>query len=401
MKNIVIINNNNYGSTGNIMLNIAKTARLSNYNVYTCCKNSKAAKKINNENHIFIGYWLERVISEQLAYYTGLKNHFNVLGTYAFINKLNKIKPDLINIHNLHDTYLNLPIFINYIKKNNIPLVYTMHDCWLLTGQCSWFDIANCDKWQSQCNNCPQLNRYPDTKIDKANKLFLEKKDLFSSLNNVTLVSPSNWLANLVKQSYLKDKDIKVINNGINLDIFKPTDSDFREKYNIGNKHILLCVATSYDQRKGLDVFIELSKRLPDNYQIVLVGTNDNIDSKLPSNIISIHKTYNQNELAQIYTAADLFVNPTREDNFPTVNLEALACGTPVLTYDTGGSKESLNDKCGAYVVKNDFEALLNKITDICENNTYKKENCLQQAKQFNMFDKFKEYVKLFDSILR
>lgn len=383
------------------MLNIAKATRLSNYNVYTCCKNSKTAKRFNNDNHIFIGYWLERIISEQLACYTGLKNHFNVLGTYSFINKLKKIKPDLINIHNLHDTYLNLPIFINYIKKNNIPLVYTMHDCWLLTGQCSWFDIANCEKWKTQCNNCPQLNRYPDTKIDKTNKLFLEKKQLFSNINNLTLVSPSNWLANLVKLSYLKDKDVNVINNGINLDVFKPTESDFREKYNISNKYILLCVATSYDQRKGLDVFVELSKRLPENYQIVLVGTNDDIDSKLPNNIISIHKTYDQNELAQIYTAADLFVNPTREDNFPTVNLEALACGTPVLTYDTGGSKESINEKCGTYATKNDFESLLIKIINICENNIYKKENCLLQAEKFNMFDKFIEYVKLFDSILR
>lgn len=383
------------------MLNIAKTCRLSNYNVYTCCKNSRTAKRFKNDNHIFIGLWLERVLSEVLAYRTGLKNHYNVFGTYLFINKLKSIKPDLINIHNLHDTYLNMPMLFKYINENNIPVVYTMHDCWLLTGQCSWFDIACCNKWQIECGNCAQLNRYPDSKKDNTKHLFNEKKQLLSSVKNLTLVTPSKWLADLIKLSYLKDKDVKVINNGIDLNKFKPTSSSFREKHNLQDKYILLCVATSYDQRKGLDVFIELSKRLPDKYQIVLVGTNDDTDTKLPSNIISIHKTYNVDELVQIYSDADLFVNPTREDNFPTVNIESLACGTPVLTYDTGGSKESLTDKCGSYVKKNDIDSLTKQIINICENKPFTKVNCLAQAKQFDMNDKFNEYVELFNSILR
>ena len=400
MKTIVEINNNNYGSTGNIMLNIAKCAREKGYNVYTACKNSKAAQRFTYANHIYIGSWLDRVLSERLAYITGLKDHFNIVNTKSFIKKLDEIKPDIIHIHNLHDSYINLAMFVNYINKNNIPVIWTLHDCWAFTGQCTYFDIVGCSKWEKECFNCPLIHQYPDTLIDKTKKLFIEKKELLSSINNLTIVTPSSWLADLVKKSFLTNKNIKVINNGINLNIFKPINSDIREKYSINRKYIILGVSTGWSKRKGLDTFVELSKNLTDDYQIVLVGTNETIDKNLPNNIVSIHKTYDQNELAELYSAANVFVNPTMEENFPTVNIESIACGTPVITYDTGGSKEMLNNKCSSVIEKGNINKLKQEIISVCENNKYKSDDCAKQSKQYDMNDKFKEYVELYNKVL-
>lgn len=400
MKTIVEINNNNYGSTGNIMTNIANSARNSGYKVHTCCKNSKESKKHIHKDEILIGNWLDRVISEKLCYITGLKDHFNVINTKLFINKLNNINPDLIHLHNFHDSYLNMKLFFDYINSNNIPVIWTLHDCWPFTGQCTYFDLVNCDRWQHQCDNCPQINKYPDSKCDKTNCLYNLKKEIFNSVNNLTIVTPSKWLAELVNKSFLSNKNIEVINNGINLDIFKPRQSKIKNKYNIDSKYIVLGVAAGWSERKGLNTFIELSRRLNDDYKIVLVGTNDEIDKELPSNIVSIYKTYNQDELAEIYSEADVFVNPTLEENFPTVNIESIACGTPVITYDTGGAKEMLNNNCGSVIEKGNIDKLEKEIIEVCENSKYKQKDCIKQSKQFDMNDKFNDYVQLYNKVL-
>lgn len=400
MKTIVEINNNNYGSTGNIMLNIAKESRKHNYTVYTSCSNSKQAHKFFNESHIYIGLWLDRIISERLAYATGLKDHFNILNTFMFINKLKRIKPDLIHLHNIHDTYLNHKMLFSYLSKLKIPVVWTFHDCWPITGQCTYFDLVKCNKWKTKCHNCPQIHKHPKTKIDRANILWEEKKTYFNSLNNLTIVTPSMWLSNLIHESFLNKFRIKVINNGIDLNKFKPIYNPFKIENNLNDKFVILGVAYNWTERKGLDVFIELSKRLSNDYQIVLVGTNDEIDKTLPKNIISIHKTYNQEELIKIYSSSDLFVNPTREENFPTVNIEALACGTPVLTFNTGGSIEMLDDTCGSIVQKDDIDQMENEIIRISKHRPYTKEACIKQASKYDMNIKFNEYIKLYDSIL-
>lgn len=401
MKTILEINGTNYGSSGTIALNIAKEARNSGFKVYTSCKNSRVSKRFNNEDQIYIGLWSERIISSVLSYITGLRDHFNILGTYFFINKIKKINPNLIHLHVLHDTFINYNILFNYIKKNNIPTVWTFHDCCGFTGQCPHFQMAKCDKWKTGCHNCPQLHVEPESLIfDTTKHIYNWKKNLYGDLNNLTIVTPSKWLADIVKESFLKDKDIRVINNGIDLDIFKPRESDFKSKYNVDDKYIILGVANAWVPRKGLDDFIELSKTLPSNYQIVLVGTNDEVDKKLPDNIISIHRTYDQKELAEIYTSADVFFNPTKEENFPTVNIESLACGTPVLTYKTGGSPEIIDEKSGYVLPTNDFKEAKNKIVEICENNLYKKEDCINRAQLFNRSSCFTKYVDLYKEII-
>ena len=400
MKTILEINATNYSSTGHITLNIAKEARKKGYEVYTACKTAKVSLRFNYENQLYIGNRYDRLVYQELAYVTGLRGHFNILNTRAFLKKVDEIKPDLIHLHVLHDTFINLSMLFEYINKHAIPVIWTFHDCWAFTGQCPYFDIVGCDKWKKGCHHCPQIHVEPKSLfLDTSRFMWNKKRKLFNLPQQMTIVTPSRWLADLTRESFFKNYPIKVINNGINLDVFKPAPSDFRERYNLKDKYILLGVANEWGERKGLDVFIELATRLDDSYQIVLVGTNDNVDKQLPANIISIHKTYNQKELAEIYTAADLFVNPTREENFPTVNIEALACGLPVITFETGGSVEIIDEYCGQSVKRNDIDALIKGIADI-RNSPYERDACIRRSKNFNMSDKFQEYIALYDEIL-
>ena len=400
MKTILEINATNYSSTGHITLNIAKEARKKGYEVYTACKTAKVSLRFNYENQLYIGNRYDRLVSQELAYVTGLRGHFNILNTRAFLKKVDEIKPDLIHLHVLHDTFINLSMLFEYINKHAIPVIWTFHDCWAFTGQCPYFDIVGCDKWKKGCHHCPQIHVEPKSLfLDTSRFMWNKKRKLFNLPQQMTIVTPSRWLADLTRESFFKNYPIKVINNGINLDVFKPAPSDFRERYNLKDKYILLGVANEWGERNGLDVFIELATRLDDSYQIVLVGTNDNVDKQLPANIISIHKTYNQKELAEIYTAADLFVNPTREENFPTVNIEALACGLPVITFETGGSVEIIDEYCGQSVKRNDIDALIKGIADI-RNSPYERDACIRRSKNFNMSDKFQEYIALYDEIL-
>lgn len=323
----------------------------------------------------------------------GFNSH---LATYKLISEIKKFSPDIVHLHNLHGHNVNLPILFNFLKKNNLKMIWTFHDCWAFTAYCSHFTLVKCEQWKKRCKHCPQLKGV-SWFFDKSTHIYNKKEELFSGLN-LTIVTPSEWLARLVKQSFLKDYPVKVINNGIDLNVFKPTESDFRKKYNISDsKYILLGVAFGWGKRKGLDVFIDLQKRLDNaKYQIVLVGTDDNVDKQLPSGIISIHRTQNQTELAEIYTVADLFVNPTREENYPTVNMESIACGTPVITFRTGGSPEILIEKTGMVVDCDDIDGLQHGIEKICEQNLFSTADCIEQAKQFDMNKRFKEYVDLY-----
>jgi len=380
------------GGTGRVVYGISKALEQSGYESYTLFSTN------------------EEETQYELSYARTLRRKGNalvsrVLGNYGFnchlitrrlISRLKRLKPDIVHLHNLHGHNANLNMLFKYLKKNpQIKLFWTFHDCWSFTGYCAYFDVAECDKWKFGCGNCPQKKQY-SWFFDKSKRLYERKRMLFTGLD-LTVITPSEWLANLARQTFFKEYEIKVINNGIDLDIFKPTESDFREKYNLQSKKVVLGVAFNWEARKGLDCIIELSKRLLDNYQIVLVGTNDNIDKQLPNNIISIHKTNNQRELAEIYTASDVFVNPTREENFPTVNMEALACGTPVVTFKTGGSPEIIDESCGSVVEKNDVDSLTNEIIRICEEKPYFKEACRKRAE--DNFDKnanFRKYIEMY-----
>ena len=400
MKTIVEVNGINYGSTGRISLNIAKEARKQGYKVYTSCRKSRVGLKYRYEDQLYIGTWIDRVISERVSYVLGLNGYFNVLNTFLFIQKLKKIKPDLVHIHSLCDNYLNISMFFKYLKKTDIPVIWTLHDNWCFTGRCAQF---RCEKWKTGCGNCPHLDYYPRSLfLDNTAKVWKVREKLYNDMDKLTIVTPSAWLAGLVRESFFKDRHpTVVINNGIDLNVFHPVGSDFREKYSLQDKKILLGVAYYWDDGKGLGVFRKLAAELPDVYKIVMVGTNDEVDKFLPENILSIHKTYNQEELVKIYSAADLFVNPTTDENFPTVNMEALACGLPVLTYDTGGCAEIIDETCGRSVSSGDYEGMKKEILKIFEEKPFTKENCIIRAKNYDMTDKYREYVALYTKTLQ
>lgn len=396
---VVEINTVDYGSTGKIMLQIAEHSRAMGASATTFSR-AWIWQKGTPNGHIYFGSFWENCVHHVLSAFTGYDSCFTVFGTNLLLKELERIEPDIIQLHNLHGWYINLPLLFGFIKRHRIPAVWTLHDCWAFTGHCPHFTMANCNKWINGCQKCPQYKKYPGSFVDNSKLMYKLKKRWFSGVENMTIVTPSKWLEGLVKQSFLKDYPIRVINNGIDLEVFKPTESNFRQKYGISSdKFVLLGVAFGWGRRKGLDVFIELSRRLDlKQYQIVLVGTDDNVDKQLPKGIISIQRTQNQMELAQIYTAADLFINPTREEVLGMVNIESLACGTPVVTFKTGGSPETISKNCGSVVDCDDVNALENEIRRICTEKPYSQEACVERAKAFSKSKKYKEYIELYEN---
>ncbi|MBR3805817.1 MAG: glycosyltransferase [Clostridia bacterium] len=401
---IAVLNMVHNGSTGKIMLQIAAEARKQGNVVrtYTPVRFFRGKKESLPDivDHFNWGSRSEACFHYYAGAILGKNGMFSRRGTNQLIKDLESFKPDIIHLHNLHSFCINFPILFEYIKKNKIRVVWTLHDCWTFTGHCPHFVIAKCDKWKTGCHHCPQPRVYPKMYIDTSKKMYELKKEWFCGVEDMTIITPSQWLADLVNQSFLKDYPVKVINNGIDLSIFKPIESDFRKKYGLENKKIVLGVSFGWGYRKGLDVFVELAKRLSDDYRIVLVGTDSTVDATLSENIISIHRTDNQTELAKIYTAADVFVNPTREEVLGMVNVEAIACGTPVVTFRTGGSPEIIDKTCGSVVEVDDVDTMEKEIIRICEEKPYGKSACLKRAKTFDMNNKFSEYVELYRKVI-
>lgn len=401
---IASINMIHTGSTGKIMLGIAECAREHNYEVHTFSPNIYYVRQKMDapfiKDHSYFGFVKENMLHLALSQASGIFECFSWFGTRGLIRRLDQINPDIIHLHNLHNNSIDVRSLFKYIKRKQIKVVWTLHDCWSMTGKCPHFTVAKCDKWKTGCHHCPVLREYPKTYLDQTKLMWRMKKKWFTGVKDMVIVTPSEWLADIVKQSYLSDYPLKVINNGIDLSVFKPTYADVRQCYGIPtDKHIVLGVAPGWDNKKGLDVFLKLAERLQEQYQIVLVGTNETLDQILPKNIVSIHRTQNQHELAELYTTATVFVNPTREENFPTVNIEALACGTPVVTFETGGSPEIPDKTCGIVVPCNDVDDMQRAICRVCKDKMFSDAACLKRARCFDKHDKFSEYIDLYKQI--
>ena len=398
---IVQINGGAKGSTGKIMMGIAEVARAQGHEVM-CASPITTTNRDAGEDcgYYRIGTFNSRRLNVALARITGFNGCFAWFETYKLLKKIDEFKPDIIHLHNLHDSYINLSMLFSYIKKHNVPTVWTLHDCWAFTGQCPHFTIAKCDKWKVGCHNCPQYKEYPASLYDNTKKMWQLKKKWFTGVKNMTIVTPSEWLAGLARESYLKQYPIEVINNGIDLNVFKPTHSNFRKQYGIpGDKYIVLGVSFAWGYRKGLDCFVEMAEKLDERYQIVLVGTDDEIDKNLPQSIISIHRTQNQKELAEIYSAADVFAMPTREENYPTVNMEAIACGTPVVTFDTGGCAETVDTSTGIIVSVNEIDKLIEAI-DVISQEQINPEVYKKKVRNYSQDLKYMEYLELYSHVI-
>ncbi len=383
------------GSTGKIVKQLQSCARERGHDVIVAHRYGEQEK----DRVVAVSSWLDCHVHNRLAVSTGLQGCFSTLRTHAFLRYLRHFSPDLLHLHNIHGSFINHRLLISFVKKHSIPVVWTLHDCWAFTGGCTHFEQYSCPKWKDGCFDCPYIKGNKKTLFDVSSFVWKKKKKWFEKLDQAVLVCPSHWLKNLVGQSFLREHPCMVIHNGIDLAVFSPKESHFREQHRLKNKIIVLGVAFGWGARKGLDVFVELAKRLDEQYQIILVGTDDKVDEHLPPNIISIHRTQNQQELAEIYSAADVFVNPTREENYPTVNMEALACGTPVVTFRTGGSPEMLDDTCGSVVPCDDVDALEKEIIRVCKEKPYSKEQCVRKAQEFDQSKRFKEYVELYEKI--
>lgn len=380
-------------STGRIATDL-RDILISNGHSCKIAYGSLTPKNISLNDCIKIGTKFDLYTHIALSRITDKAGFYSKLATAKLIKQIKQYDPDIIHLHNIHGYYINIKMLFEYLAESNKKVVWTLHDCWSFTGHCAHFDLINCTKWKTGCFACPQKNTYPSSYLfDNSKKNYEKKKSLFTNVKNMTIVTPSAWLANLAKQSFLNKYPIKVINNGINLSSFKPSPSDFKEKYNICGKHIVLGVASSWSEKKGLNDFAKLSSMLGENYKIILVGVSDTQKELLPKNIICIPKTNSIKELAEIYTAADVFVNLSYEDVFSTVNLEALACGTPVITYKSGGNPECINETCGIAVSRGDLDAAKEKIIKISNAQTFTVSDCTARALRFDKNEKYIQYI--------
>lgn len=316
--------------------------------------------------------------------------------TRKFIKFIKEYNPDVINLHNIHGYYLNYKMLFDYLRKSSAKIVWTMHDMWPITGHCAC--VYECKKWENGCHHCSKLSEYPKAILDNSKNNYKNKKQLFTQIENLNVVVVSNWIKGEFEKSFLKDSNIKVINNGIDLNIFKPCESDFRSKHSLENKKIVLGVADRWGAGKGYADFIKLSEMLDSDTKIVMVGVTQEQLNELPSNIIGITRTDDQQQLAELYSTADLFVNLTYSDNFPTVNIEAQACGTPVLTYNTGGSAEMLTQDTGIVIPQGDLKSVVKAIKEF-EKTDNIKNLCIENAKKYDKKLRFMDYIDLYSNI--
>lgn len=319
--------------------------------------------------------------------------------TKKFIKWVEEYDPDVIHLHNIHGYYVNVELLFDFLKRSNKPVIWTLHDCWPFTGHCAYFDFVGCNKWLTACENCPQKHEYPASLFaDNSYKNYIRKKHIFTGVKNMTLLTPSNWLESHVKKSFLNEYPIKVFNNGIDLSVFKPTESSFRQKHGLEHKKVVLGVASVWDRRKGLSDFLELSKFLDGSYRIVLVGLNKEQISSLPKNIIGLPRVLEASELAEIYSTADVFANLSVEETMGLTTVEALACGTPVVVYDRTAIPEVVDENTSIIVKHGDINELKTAVTSIQKQSA----DCVERASNFDKNTRYNSildlYLKLYES---
>lgn len=323
----------------------------------------------------------------------------SVRATRTFVRWVKEFNPDVIHLHNLHGYYINIEILFECLKELGKPIVWTLHDAWPFTGHSAYCDAVSCEKWMTGCGNCPQISVYPKAYIDRSKANWAKKRAIFCSVNHMTIVTPSDWLAGLVRKSFLKDYPIAVIHNGIDIAKFDKVDPLDRKVCRLEDKKILLSVATVWNDLKGFGDFIKLAGLLDDQYCIVLVGgMTDKQQKMLPSNIRHVPQTSSIEEMVQLYNTADLYVNLTYCDTYPTVNLEAAACGVPVITYAVGGSTESAEKYGGIAAKRGDIEGIKKLVVRM----TGKKQKRCAVANKDELDKQYavQKYMELYRSVL-
>lgn len=348
--------------------------------------------------------------------------------TKQFIRQIEQLRPDIIHIHNIHGYFLNYKILFDYLSHSGIPVVWTVHDCWLYTGHCYYYSFANCHRWKAGCGHCPQQRKFPASWLfDRSKRNYTDKMEAFTSLkrDKMVVVPVSDWIRGEMQHSFMRKYDMQVIHNGIDTEIFRPCDTDpatgakmsvtsaakdernaagaIKRKYHLEGKQIYLGVASIWSKEKGIDDFITLAHMLNEDERIVLVGVDERLSKRLPQQIITIARTGNIHQLAALYSLATAFINPTWQDNYPTVNLEAIACGTPVITYRTGGSIEVITEATGIIVEQGDVEGLLNAARTVAAKGKENyREACRRHAiNNFRKQDCYAKYIDLYNKLIQ
>jgi len=396
------------GSTGRITESIAKLAQLHGWDCYII----HGARYVKRPSSM-TDFQSVSVIGEYLHYAEGLlfDNHglSSRIATRRIVDIIKKIQPDLIHLHCIHGYYLNYKVLFEYFQTLNVPIVWTFHDCWAFTGHCAYFDSINCKKWQFGCNKCELKKTYPTSLVfDHSKRNFELKRKLFKAIEERTIIVPvSHWLESLVKQSFLNNCRIKTIHNGTNIDVFCPSSSEkIKRELDIGSKKVVLGVALPWSERKGMPDMLRLADVLPkEEFQVVLVGLDNNQIKALPNYVKGVRRTNSAEELAEYYSLATIFVNPTYEDNFPTTNIEALACGTPVITYKTGGSPEAVSSETGWVVDQGDICSVASIIKEIAvkPDSEIKKLRTACRLRAVQLFNKdncFEKYIELYEKLI-
>ena len=392
-------------STGRIMQEIGELAMQNGWESYVAYSKGRDGIRTCASHTIPVGNkwdtWMHGLETRLLDRH-GLAS---VSVTYDFIKHLKEISPDIVHIHNIHGYFLNYPVLFEYLSKSGIPVVWTVHDCWLYTGHCYYYSYIQCNKWESGCGDCPQKRKFPASWwLDRSARNYQDKQEAFTSMpyGKLTIVPVSDWIRGEMSRSFLKGYPFRVIHNGIDTEVFTVYGAEeVKRKYGWQGKHVLLGVASIWSEEKGLPDFIKLAQQLRDDEMIVLVGVTEEQKSQLPQNVYGIRRTENIRELAQLYSAADVFVNPTWQDNYPTVNMEAIACGTPVVTYRTGGSVEAVTEDTGFIVEQGDVKGLLDSVRVIEQyGKHYYADRCRKYAlANFRKEDRYADYLKLYEDL--
>ena len=386
----------NWGSTGKIAEQIGLCAQKhawESYIAYSRYSNPSKNQliKVGNQLDIYLHYAYSRFMDGE-----GLGS---ICSTKKLLKDIDRIQPDVIHLHNIHDHYLNYPVLFRYLVQKNIPVVWTQHDLWATTGHCA-FSTGGCERWKSGCYDCRDISRYC---LDNSKRNFDLKKNLFTSVKNMTIVPVSEWLGTQVQQSYLGKYPIKVIKNGVDINVFKPIKGNIVEKYSLEGKHVILAVSSVWPKFKGLDDFISLSGLLSDDYRIVVVGVTKDQISQLTSNMIGIERTDSQMELAQLYSAANIVMSLSSFETFGLTIAEGMACGTPAIVYGNAALPELITSETGRVVESGNLQELHDTILYMIDNEFKFRHStdCRKRAEEvFNKNKAWESCISLYDSIL-
>lgn len=354
--------------------------------------------KIGGKHYLFLPY-IETLLLDNHAIGLSCRS-----ATLKLIKRIEEIKPDIIQLHTIHCYYLNVKVLFEFLLSKNMPIVWTLHDCWAFTGHCAHFDFVNCSQWKTGCKKCSQTKEYPRSIWrDRCEKNFNEKKKLFTSINNLTIVSVSDWLKKNAEQSFLKKYPMITIPNGVDTDVFKPTpNDDIRKRYNLQNKFLIVGVASSWTKKKGLDDYCKLAELLNDSEQLLLVGVDEEQARQLPYNIITLKKTFDIKELVRIYSACDVLLNLSYEETFGMTTIEAFACGTPAIVYNKTASPELVTPETGFVVNAGDISELMTSIKTLqAKGKSYYSRACIERVSQYYSSNKcFERYIDLYEELL-